>query len=220
MPNPMDSMPEIKQAIVEAGRKMIARGLVAGTWGNISIREQVGGPIAITPSGRPYDQLQVSDIVIVDPDGNVLSGGHPSSELALHLAVYRARTDVCSIVHTHSLYATACAVAGKAIPASLEEMVQVVGGSVEVAEYALPGTEALAANAVVALADRSAVLLANHGAVACGPTIDEALLVAELVEKAAHVYVIAEQLGGARRLSDADVRLMRNYYVEKYRNLK
>ena len=213
----MNQLAEMQQAVVDAGRQMIGRGLVAGTWGNISMRSPDGEHIAITPSGRPYDQLMPEDIVIINPTGQVLSGRRPSSELALHLAIYRARTDVCAVVHTHSLYATACAVAGKTIPASLEEMVQAVGGPVQVAAYALPGTVELAANAVAALADRSAVLLANHGVAACGPDLTEALLVAELVEKAAHIHVVAEQLGGARELSDEDVALMRRFYLEHYR---
>ena len=204
----MNGLAEMRQAVVDTGRQMIGRGLVAGTWGNISMRSSSGEQIAITPSGRPYDQLTLEDIVVVDPAGQVLSGQRPSSELALHLAIYRARTDVRAIVHTHSLYATACAVAGKAIPASLEEMVQAVGGAVQVATYALPGTVELANHAVAALADRSA---------ACGPSLAEALLVAELVEKAAHIHVVAEQLGGARELSDEDVALMRRFYLEHYR---
>jgi len=213
----MNGLAEMRQAVVDTGRQMIQRGLVAGTWGNISVRSSGGEQIAITPSGRPYDQLTFEDIVVVDPAGQVLSGQRPSSELALHLAIYRARTDVRAIVHTHSLYATACAVAGKAIPASLEEMVQAVGGAVQVATYALPGTLELANHAVAALSDRSAVLLANHGVAACGPSLAEALLVAELVEKAAHIHVVAEQLGGARELSDEDVALMRRFYLEHYR---
>ncbi len=213
----MNGLAEMRQAVVDTGRQMIGRGLVAGTWGNISIRNVSGDRIAITPSGRPYDQLTLEDIVVVDPAGQVLSGQRPSSELALHMAIYRSRTDVRAIVHTHSLYATACAVAGKAIPASLEEMVQAVGGPVQVATYALPGTVELANHAVAAMADRSAVLLANHGVVACGPSLAEALLVAELVEKAAHIHVVAEQLGGARELSDEDVALMRRFYLEHYR---
>ena len=213
----MNQLAEMRQAVVDTGRQMIGHGLVAGTWGNISMRSPDGEQIAITPSGRPYDQLMPEDIVIINPTGQVLSGRRPSSELALHLAIYRARTDVRAVVHTHSLYATACAVAGKTIPASLEEMVQAVGGPVQVAAYALPGTVELAANAVAALADRSAVLLANHGVAACGPDLTEALLVAELVEKAAHIHVVAEQLGGARELSDEDVALMRRFYLEHYR---
>ncbi len=207
---------ELRHIVVEAGRQMSGLGLVAGTWGNISMRNSVAGPIAITPSGRPYNEISASDIVILDNEGQVIEGKKPSSETPLHLAIYNARPDVRGIVHTHSLYATACAVAGVSIPPCLEELVQAVGGGVEVAAYALPGTTALADAVVSALSDRSAALMSNHGVVACGPTLREALLVAQLVEKAAHIHTIATQLGGIRRLSDEDICLMRNFYREKY----
>lgn len=209
---------ELKQLVATTGHQMIERGLVAGTWGNISVRNEDGSKIVITPSGRPYNELTPVDTVVIDAAGKILEGSRPSSELPLHLAIYAARRDVRAIIHTHSIFATACAVAGEAIPPSLEEMVQAVGGGVEVADYALPGTAELAQNAVAGLGeDRSAVLLSNHGAVACGPSLKEALLVAELVEKAAQIHTIAKQLGSVRRLSDEDVRLMRRFYVEKYR---
>lgn len=213
----MHPLEELKQSVVLGGRQMIERNLVAGTWGNISVRNAAGNRIVITPSGRPYNELSPKEIVIVDEVGNLVEGSRPSSELPLHMAIYAARTDVRAIVHTHSLYATACAVAGESIPPCLEELVQVVGGGVKVAQYALPGTDQLAQNAVEALGDRTAVLLANHGAVACAPSLKEALLIAELVEKAAQIHAIAGQLGGARRLSDEDVQVMRQFYVEKYR---
>lgn len=216
----MKSLSEIKQAVIDAGRQMIERGLVAGTWGNISIRGDRDNQVVITPSGRPYPELQTTDLVVVDFAGNILEGARPSSELPLHLAIYQARPEIRAVVHTHSIYATACAVAGKAISPSLEEMVQVVGGGVAVAQYALPGTTDLAQNAIRALGDKTAVLLANHGAVACGPSLPEALLVAELVEKAAKIHVIANQLGGARSLSEEDILRMRRFYVENYCQLK
>ena len=216
----MKSLSEIKQAVIDAGRQMIERGLVAGTWGNISCRADRDNWIVITPSGRPYPELQTTDLVVVDLSGNILEGERPSSETPLHLAIYQAHPEILAVVHTHSIYATACAVAGKAIPPSLEEMVQVVGGGVDVAQYALPGTAELAQNAVLAMGDKAAVLLANHGAVACGPSLAEALLVAELVEKAAQIHAIAGQLGGARSLSEEDILRMRRFYVENYSKLK
>lgn len=207
----------MKQSVVHYGKQMLQRGLVAGTWGNISVRDTDLGRIAITPSGRPYGEIQPDDIVLTDMTGHIVSGTRPSSELPLHLSIYAARPDVSAIVHSHSVFATGCAVAGTGIPPSLEEMVQAVGGGVAVAGYALPGTPELAENAVAALGNRMAVLLANHGAVACGETLKEAMLVAELVEKAAHVHVIAVQLGGACRLSDEDVLAMHRFYRESYR---
>lgn len=216
----MNTLDAVKQSVVWGGRQMYERGLVAGTWGNISIRSEAVNRIAITPSGRPYNELVPADIVVVDSSGNVVEGKRPSSELLLHLAIYAARPDICAIVHSHSLYATACAVAGKPVPPCLEELVQVVGGGVDVAQYALPGTAELAENAVKALGDKTAALLANHGAVACGPSLAEALLIAEMVEKAAQIHVIAEQLGGARPLATEDIQLMRRFYVENYRQRK
>lgn len=208
-----------RQAIVDTGLEMIRRGLVAGTWGNISCRPAcLTGQILITPSAKPYDQLYADDLVTVDGDGTILQGRKPSSELALHLAIYRHSAQIRAIVHTHSLYATACAVARKSIPASLEEMIQVVGGAVQVAEYALPGTEQLARNAVAALGDRTCVLLANHGLVSWGTTLDDALLVAQLVEKAAHIHYVAKQLGGAHEIDETEVKLMRSFYLQHYRN--
>lgn len=215
----METVMELKTAIVRYGRQMAERGLVAGTWGNISVRDPNHNLVFITPSGCSYHELRPEDIVTVNGDGIVLSGQHPSSELPLHLAIYAARADVQAIVHTHSLYATACAVAGQAIPPCLEELVQVVGGGVKVALYALPGSSQLAQNAVAALDQCSAALLSNHGAVSCAASLKEAMLVAELVEKAAHIHFVAEQLGGARRLSDEDVQLMRRFYLEHYRKL-
>jgi len=213
----MQTLEELKESVVLGGRQMIERGLVAGTWGNISVCSDTGDRIVITPSGRPYNELRPTDMAVVDKSGNIIEGNRPSSELPLHLSIYGARPDVRAIVHTHSIFATACAVAGESIPPCLEELVQVVGGGVNVAQYALPGTTELAHYALSALGDRMAALLSNHGVVACGPSLKEALLIAELVEKAAQIHAIAKQLGNARRLSDDDIQLMRRYYVKKYR---
>ena len=207
---------DFRNTVVRAGLQMANMGLVAGTWGNLSLRCAVSGLIAVTPSGRPYNEIAAEDIVVLDGTGQILAGCKPSSELPLHQAIYKARPDVLAIAHTHSLYATACAVAGVSIPPCLEELVQAVGGGVEVAAYALPGTVALADAVVTALADRSAALMYNHGVVACAHSLNEALLVARLVEKAAQIHSIAVQLGSVRRLSEEDISLMRKFYQEKY----
>ena len=207
---------DLRQPVAEAGLRISELGLVAGTWGNLSLRGDNPDRIAITPSGRLYCELSAADVVIVDSKGQIIEGLKPSSELALHLAIYKARPDVKAITHTHSLYATACAVARVSIPPCLEELVQAVGGGVEVARYALPGTSELADAVVEALSDRNAALMANHGVVACGPSLREAILVAQLVEKAAQIHSIATQLGGVHRLDDDDIILMRKFYLEKY----
>lgn len=208
----------LKEDIIKAGHELLTTGLVAGTWGNISCRTADQNIIAVTPSGRDYRSMVPEDVVIVDMAGSKLAGKlKPTSELPLHLAVYKRRSDVQAIVHTHSVFASACAVAGHAIPPIIEDLVQASGGSIEVAEYALPGTDALAANAIKALADKQAVLLANHGVIGCGATLTEAIFVCQLVEKAAQIYIYANTLGGAKVLSGEDVTTMRRFYLEYYR---
>lgn len=210
-------MQSLRTSIVKAGVSLLDDGLVTGTWGNISVRADEC-LFAVTPSGRGYRTLQPEDIVVVTADGTPVEGSlRPSSELPLHLAIYQARPDIGAIVHTHSTFASACAVARRAIPPIIEDLVQAVGGEVSVAPYALPGTCELGCGAVDALADKYAVLLANHGAVACGKTLSEAMLVAQLIEKAAQIFCWAHTLGGAVPLSAEDVAGMHRFYLEHYR---
>ena len=160
------------QQLVLAGQSLLAKGLVAGTWGNLSLRV-AEDQVAITPAGREYGSLKSEDVVIVDLNGQVVfqaSGRTASSEMPLHLAIYQARPDIMAIVHTHSVHASACAVAHKPIPPVIEDIVQLAGGEITLAPYALPGTQELAAHAAATLGSKQAVLLANHGAVCCGTT--------------------------------------------------
>jgi len=208
---------DVRNDILNMGIQLVEKGLVAGTWGNISVKI-ANDWLAITPSGRDYLTMREEDIVLVDQDCSIVRGElKPSSELPLHAAIYKARPDIRAIVHTHSIFASACAVARRDIPPIIEDLVQIVGGSVSVAEYGFPGTDVLAENAVKALADKQAVLLANHGIIGCAPTLAEAILVCELVEKAASIYIYAQQLGGARNLAEEDVTRMRKFYLEHYR---
>lgn len=205
-----------RQQIVAAGLKMIEQKMIAGSWGNLSIKINTSC-CAITPSGRSYDSLNTEDIVVVDMQGNKIVGALiPSSETPLHLAVYKAIPEAQAIVHTHSIYASACAAMHKPIPALIEDLVQIIGGSVDVAEYALPGTEALAANAVKALQNKKAALLANHGVVCWGSSLNSALMTAEIVEKAAQIYCICETMGGAKLLPEADIAVMHDFYKQHY----
>lgn len=205
-----------RQQIVAAGLKMIEQKMIAGSWGNLSIKINTSC-CAITPSGRSYDSLNTEDVIVVDMQGNKIGGALiPSSETPLHLAVYKAIPEAQAIVHTHSIYASACAAMHKPIPALIEDLVQIIGGSVDVAEYALPGTEALAANAVKALQNKKAALLANHGVVCWGSSLNSALMTAEIVEKAAQIYCICETMGGAKLLPEADIAVMHDFYKQHY----
>lgn len=216
----MDTIYHLRDDIVATGYQLLDKSLVAGTWGNISASTETEGNniIAITPSGCNYRTLRPEDIVIVDQAGKVVEGELiPSSELPLHLAIYKVRPDIRAIVHTHSVFASACAVARKPIPAIIEDLVQIAGGSIDVADYALPGSSALAKHAVFALGDKNAVLLANHGVIGCGRTLAEAMMACELVEKGAQIYIYANQLGGAVELSKEDIETMHEFYLEHYR---
>ncbi len=207
---------EARQSIVEMGHQLTAKNLVAGSWGNISVR--VGeGLYAITPSGRGYNHQQPQDIVIIDQNCMRVEGElTPSSESRLHTAIYAACPQAQAIIHTHSIYASALAAMHKAVPAIIEDLVMLIGGSVACAEYAMPGTEQLAVNAVQALQGRRAVLLANHGAVCWGKNLEDALMVAEILEKSAKIAIICQSCGGAVELSGEDVAVMHDFYEQHY----
>lgn len=208
---------EISKNIIETGIDILSASLTVGTWGNISCRVPGKDSIAITPTGMNYDALLPEDIVFLDLQGNRVSGVRkPSIEVPMHLAIYNVREDVQAIVHTHSIYATAMAVARKEIPGAIEDLVQIVGGNVRVSDYALPGTEQLGCNTVQALQGRNAVLLANHGMLGVGRDLKEALKVCQIVEKSAHIVAVAQLIGGVTELSQDDICAMRKFYLEAY----
>ncbi|MCX7885530.1 MAG: class II aldolase/adducin family protein [Caloramator sp.] len=208
---------DIRIQIVEAGKNMLKSNLVVGTWGNISVRLPDNKGFAITPSGVDYNIIEPCDIVLMDFDGNIIDGNKkPSIEYPLHSSIYTAREDVNAIVHTHSEYCTAFAIARKPIPAAAEDLVQIVGGDVRVSSYSLPGTKQLGDVAVKALEGRNAALLANHGCIAAAKDLKEALKAAAVVEKSAKAAIFANILGGVVELSQSDIDAMRDFYLNKY----
>ncbi len=203
--------------IIKAAQKLAGQNMLPGSWGNISIKIDAD-TFAVTPSGRGYDSLTPQDITVVNAKGQTLDGKLiPSSELPLHLAIYKALPDAKAIVHTHSIYASACAAARKDIPPLVEDLVQITGGPVRCAEYALPGTEELAQNVIKAMNGKRAALMANHGVACWGVTLDEAIMVAGIVEKAAQLYFITQSLGGAVLLPQSDIEAMHSFYEDHYR---
>ena len=213
----MDPVLEIRNKVIEKGVEMLSTNLTVGTWGNISCRIPGEDHIVIPPTGMSYDTLVPEDIVVLDLGGNIISGTRkPSIEVPLHLALYNARTDIGAIVHTHSPYATAMAVARREIPGAVEDLVQIVGGNVRVNIYALPGTEQFGINTVKAMEGRQAVLLANHGMLGAGRNLEEAFRVCQVVEKSAQVTLLAQLMGGVVELSQDDIDGMRNFYLQGY----
>ena len=193
-----------RRAVLEAVRRIVAAGLVAGASGNVSmrIRREGGELLAVTASRVPYHRFTEDDVVICDLDLDAVYGdGVPSSESLTHVAVYRARPDVGAVIHTHSVQASAFAVAGLPIPAILDEQVVSLGGAVEVATYGPSASEELAGNAVAALGERAAVLLRYHGVLGAGADLDEAVAVVELVERLAQIRAMTVRLGQPAELA-------------------
>lgn len=194
----MKSVDNPEAAVLDAAKDMLRRGLVEGTAGNISARRSDGN-IVITPSSVDYRDMQLDDLVLIDPDGAVLQaadGRSPSSELQLHLACYHAFDDIGSVIHSHPVWATMFAIARQTIPACIDEFAVYCGGDVRCAEYAASGTPDVGANAVKALEGRGAALIANHGLVAVGPRPDKVLHITALVERTAQIVWGAKALGG------------------------
>ena len=203
--------------VVQAAQQLLRLGLVAATSGNVSMRlegDEKEGLIAVTPAGTDYETMTPEDIVVVDYDVDVIEGDTvPSSESLTHVAVYKARPDISAVIHTHSIYASVLAVAGVPLPPILDELVAYLGGPVEVAEYGFPSTEDLGEKAIQAMGERNAVFIRNHGVLAAGRDMPDALRACELVERAAQIYIQARVLGSVRTLPsevvEAEVNIFR-----------
>ncbi len=184
-----------RRAVIRTALAMSRSGLSPGRSGNVSCRWK--GGMLITPSGMAYDKIGPRDIVFVDGKGEVpdKKSRKPSSEWRFHLATYRARPDMGAVVHTHSLNATVLACAGKPIPA-FHYMVAVAGGSdIPLVPYDTFGTKELAQHVAKGLSHRTACLMANHGQIAIGETLEAALELAGEVEVLATQYCKVLTLG-------------------------
>jgi L-fuculose-phosphate aldolase len=200
------------EMVLASCRSIASAGLVSGSSGNVSCR--LGpGLYAITRRGLGYDALSAADVVVINEEAEPVNGeGVPSSESLLHLAVYEARPDVGAVIHTHSVWASALAVAGLSIPPLIDEQVFLLGGEVSVADYAAPMSEELARNAVDALGERRAALLRNHGVIGAGRDLPQAVEVVEQVERLAQTLVIARLAGTPEALPVDAIETARQLY--------
>ncbi|MFD1600848.1 class II aldolase/adducin family protein [Halobellus rarus] len=196
---------ETRNAICEYGRSLLEDDLTTGTGGNLSARLDENH-IAISPSGIPYEEIDPSDVPIVDTDGNVVEGDvDPSTEVPMHLAVYRERPDVGGVVHTHSPYATTFASLGESIPAS-HYLIAFTGTEVPASEYATHATAALGEAAVDALGESyNATLLRNHGVLTADDSLEDAYNVALMVEYCARIHYQARAIGDPEILPDDEI---------------
>jgi len=193
----------LRKDIVGQGMKLATSGLSQGTSGNLSTR--CGAGFLITPSGTPYEGLTPADIVLLDMAGHYEHPLRPSSEWRFHRDIYAARPDILAVVHVHPPYSTALAMCRMAIPAA-HYMIAVGGGdSIRCAEYHTYGTQALSDAVLQALEGRLACLMANHGLIATGTTLVQAIWRAVEVENLARQYALALQVGKPVLLTDREV---------------
>ena len=192
-----------RKAVIGTCLAMNAQGINQGTSGNVSLRNGAG--FLITPSGVPYAAMTPDQVVQMDLEGGYRGDWLPSSEWRMHLDIYRARPEAAAIVHVHSTYASALSCLRRGIPA-FHYMIAVAGGAdLRCADYATFGTQDLSDAMLVALLDRSACLLANHGQIAFGPDLDKALWLAGEVEALCKQYFVACQAGEPVLLEDAEM---------------
>lgn len=201
----------MRRALVEAAWEVERLGLSPGTSGNLSVR--VPGGFLVTPSGVPYGAMEPADTVFLtdagEPTGDRM---RPSSEWRLHAAIYADRPDAGAIVHLHSPHATAVACLRSDIPPFHYMVARAGGDSIRCARYETFGTEELAFAALEALEDRKACLLANHGQVAIGPTVEDAMRLAGEVEEIAHVWSIALEAGDPELLPPEEIERVRSQF--------
>ena len=198
-----DAERALRSEIVRTCLAMEAKGINQGTSGNVSARWQDG--LLVTPSGLAYATMAPEDIIYLDMDGTPHGPHKPSSEWRFHRDIMAERDDVHAICHAHPPYLTGLAILGNDIPA-VHYMIAAVGGpTIRCAPYATYGTEELSQNALAALEDRLGCILANHGSIACGPSLSRALWLAVEMETLAKQYVIARQTGEPVVLSDEEI---------------
>lgn len=202
-----------RQELLAMSQKAYREALFAGTSGNLSIYDRKNGCMLITPSSIAYEEMTAEDLMIVTLDGEIKEGKHqPSSEWRMHAAIYKNKPEVNAVIHTHSPYATSFAVNQMAIPVILIEMVPFLGGDVQVAEFAVPGTAEVGINCIEKIQERYACLMANHGVLAVGKDLNQAYIRAVYVEDAAKIYSHALSNGKVKRIEQKYIDQMLEQY--------
>jgi L-fuculose-phosphate aldolase len=222
MPNqpvqPFEDALDLRQEVIDTCFTMRDNlGYFVGTWGNIGVRLAEG--LLVTPSRMNYEEVTPADLVVVAWEGGVLKGERtPTSETDLHRQIMLERPDIGAIVHSHSEWASVCACAHRSIPVLVDDMAEVIGGKVNCSTYAPAGRHVeLAKNARDAIGpDATCVLLGNHGVVAGGRDLKEAVIASQFVEKAANILIHAEMIGGVKPIPDELWRWERDRYLNKY----
>ncbi len=210
---------ELRRDLVRFSRLLYRLGFMPGTSGNLSVRLD-NSRLLVTPTGVSKFLLRSADIVIVDLEGRHLDGYRKAtSEVSMHLAVYRHRNDVTAVIHSHPPIATAFACVGRGLDEMLCQEAVMTLGVVPLATYAATGTEEVAASLAPFIPDHDAILLANHGAVSCGRTLLEAFQKMEIVEHLANITLVAHQLGAPRTLEHEQIKQLRDAKTRYLQNV-
>ena len=201
-------MERARHDLIEYGKRLVEYNLTKGTGGNLSVYDREAKTMAITPSGIDFFEIKPEDIIIMNADNEVIEGDKtPSSEWYMHKIVYDNRDDIDAVIHAHTTFATVLATLRWELPAS-HYMIAVAGPTVRCAEYATYGSKELAENALQAMEDRRAVLLANHGILAGAQDLLNAFNIIEEIEYCSEIYYRAKSIGEPVILDDAEMTLM------------
>ncbi len=202
----------LRAALLHTSRRMVELGLNRGTSGNASVR--CGEHILITPSALPASEMREQDLVLLEPDGTVAKGGKPSSEWRFHCDILKARPEIGAVLHMHSPFATTLACMGSDVLA-VHYMIAMAGGdSIRCTPYSLFGEPELSDYALEALKGRKACLLGNHGMIALGKDLDDALAVAVEVEFLCEIYWRALQAGKPQILTSQQMHEVKQKFTD------
>lgn len=193
----------LREAVVQTCRDMSRLGVAKGTSGNVGVRNGEG--FLISPTGISYDQMRPDQVVPVLWDGSFAGDTLPSSEWRFHRDILFHRREFNAVVHTHSMHATALSIHARGIPAIHYRIVAAGGPDIRCAEYATFGEQALSDNALKAMQDRKACLLAHHGVIAAESSLPRALALAVTVEELAQQYLLSLTLGTPPVLNDEEI---------------
>lgn len=177
---------------------MVERGYLLGTVGNLSARADGTDLVVITPTSLPYDTMTEEDLVVVNLNGEIVSGKHqPSIECSMHLGVYRARPELRALVHTHSKYATTVSLIKELdiMPAIDTEQSLYLGGDINIVPFAFPGSKELAEYVKEGIGTNAGLLMANHGALGVGISMKDAVIASDIIERNSEMYLLLKAGG-------------------------
>ena len=210
---------ELCEQVYEYTLQMVKDGIVHGSQGNISALDRQTGFVAITPTAIPYTKLKAKDICVIDLEQHILSGKwQPTSEQLLHLIYYKNRSDVGAVIHSHAPYCTAFSVIGEeSIPMVINQSASCLGGPLPVAPYALPGTQELAEVTYQATGNGVGAVMAHHGLVTVGQTLEQAYDSTLAAENTARVIIMAKSMGAeVQIIPPKEIKILREAYLKSY----